>query len=202
MEKFYLERPSIERKNDALEYIKEILDNNKSDTDGTNKLKYYINNYEEWIIKIENDEKIVPSEESVPQKTYFFIRENDNRIIGMTNIRLILNKILEDIGGHIGYSIRPSERQKGYNKIQLYLALIECQKNGLDVIMLDCLKNNVGSSKTITSLGGFLVKEEEKNFHDGIVTIQDYNINIDESLKKYKDIYEPYIAMKEGIKIK
>ena len=38
MEKFYLEKPSIERKNDALEYIKEILANNKSDTDGTNKL--------------------------------------------------------------------------------------------------------------------------------------------------------------------
>lgn len=202
MEKFYLERPSIERKNDALEYIKEILDNNKSDTDGTNKLKHYINNYEEWIIKIENDEKIVPSEESVPSKTYFFIRENDNRIIGMTHIRLTLNKILEDIGGHIGYSIRPSERQKGYNKIQLYLALIECQKNSLDIIMLDCLRDNIGSSKTITSLGGFLVKEEEKNFHDETVTIQDYNINIDESIEKYKDIYEPYIAMKEEIKIK
>lgn len=202
MEKFYLEKPSIERKNDALEYIKEILANNKSDTDGTNKLKHYIDNYEEWIMKIENDEKIVLSEESVPSKTYFFIRESDNKIIGMTHIRLTLNKMLADIGGHIGYNIRPSERQKGYNKIQLYLALIECQKNGLDIIMLDCLKDNLGSSKTIISLGGFLVKEEEKSFHEKQVTIQDYNINVDESLENYKDIYEPYVVIKNERKNK
>ncbi|MBE6160247.1 MAG: GNAT family N-acetyltransferase [Lactobacillales bacterium] len=202
MEKFYLEKPSIERKKDALEYIKEILANNKSDTDGTNKLKHYIDNYEEWITKIENDEKIVPSEESVPSKTYFFIRESDNKIIGMTHIRLTLNKMLADIGGHIGYNIRPSERQKGYNKIQLYLALIECQKNGLDIIMIDCLKDNLGSSKTIISLGGFLVKEEEKSFHEKQVTIQDYNINVDESLENYKDIYEPYVVIKNERKNK
>ena len=202
MEKFYFEKPSIDRKNDALKYIKEILDNNKSDTDGTNKLKHYIDNYEGWIDKLENDEKIIPSDESVPSKTFFFIRESDNKIIGMTHIRLTLNKMLKDIGGHIGYSIRPSERQKGYNKIQLYLALVECKKNDLDIIMLDCLKDNKGSSKTIEALGGYLIKEEEKNFHDEKVTIQDYNINVNESIKKYKDVYKPNIAIKGIIRTK
>ena len=71
MEKFYLEKPSLERKAEALEYIKEILNVNKSDTDGTNKLKHYLDNYEGWIEKIENDERIIPSEESVPSKTFF-----------------------------------------------------------------------------------------------------------------------------------
>jgi predicted acetyltransferase len=202
MEKFYLEKPSLERKAEALEYIKEILNVNKSDTDGTNKLKHYLDNYEGWLEKIENDERIIPSEESVPSKTFFLIRENDNKIIGMIHIRLTLNKMLADIGGHIGYSIRPTERRKGYNKINLYLGLIECQKNGLEIIMLDCLKDNIGSSKTIEALGGYLVKEEEKNFHDKRVTIQDYNINVNESIEKYKDIYVPYMVIKEEIKIK
>ncbi|MBD9104950.1 GNAT family N-acetyltransferase [bacterium] len=202
MEKFYLEKPSLERKDEALEYIKEILNVNKSDTDGTNKLKHYLDNYDGWLEKIENDEKIIPSEESVPSKTFFLIRENDNKIIGMIHIRLTLNKMLADIGGHIGYSIRPTERRKGYNKINLYLGLIECQKNGLDIIMLDCLKDNIGSSKTIEALGGYLVKEEEKNFHDERVTIQDYNINVNESLEKYKDIYVPNMVIKEEIKTK
>ena len=202
MEKFYLERPSLERKDEALEYIKEILNVNKSDTDGTNKLKHYLDNYDGWLEKIENDEKIIPSEESVPSKTFFLIRENDNKIIGMIHIRLTLNKMLADIGGHIGYSIRPTERRKGYNKINLYLGLIECQKNGLDIIMLDCLKDNIGSSKTIEALGGYLVKEEEKNFHNEMVTIQDYNINVNESIEKYKDIYVPNMVIKEEIKTK
>ena len=202
MEKFYLEKPSLKRKDEALEYIKEILNVNKSDTDGTNKLKHYLDNYDGWLEKIENDEKIIPSEESVPSKTFFLIRENDNKIIGMIHIRLTLNKMLADIGGHIGYSIRPTERRKGYNKINLYLGLIECQKNGLDIIMLDCLKDNIGSSKTIEALGGYLVKEEEKNFHDERVTIQDYNINVNESIEKYKDIYAPNMVIKEEIKTK
>ena len=120
----------------------------------------------------------------------------------MIHIRLTLNKMLADIGGHIGYSIRPTERRKGYNKINLYLGLIECQKNSLDIIMLDCLKDNIGSSKTIEALGGYLVKEEEKNFHDERVTIQDYNINVNESIEKYKDIYVPNMVIKEEIKTK
>ena len=51
-------------------------------------------------------------------------------------------------------------------------------------------------------MGGYLVKEEEKNFHDEMVTIQDYNINVNESIEKYKDIYVPNIVIKEEIKIK
>ena len=62
-------------------------------------MKYYINNYEVWLEKLENDEQIISSEESFPSKTYFFIRETDNKIIGMTHIRLALNKMLADIGG-------------------------------------------------------------------------------------------------------
>lgn len=201
MEKFYLVKPSLERKNDALDYIQEILDNNKNDTDGTNKLKYYLNNYEEWIVKIEKDEKIIPTEESVPSKTYFFIRENDNKIVGMVHIRLALNKMLSDIGGNIGYSIRPSERKKGYSKIQLYLALLECQKNNLDIIMLDCLSKNIKSSKTIQALGGCLIKEEEKIFHDKKVSIQDYYINIKESITNYENIYMPFLATSEQPKV-
>lgn len=195
MERFYLEKPSLERKEEAIEYIIEILKDN-SGTDGTNKLRHYIYNYEEWIIKLENDEKIIPSEEAVPSKTYFLIRENDNKIVGMIHINLTLNEMLKDIGGHIGYSISPKERRKGYNKINLYLALIECQKNNLDVIMLDCLKENEGSARTIKALGGYLVKEETKNFHGESVIIQDYNINVEESLEKYRDTYDGYVVDK------
>lgn len=196
MDKFYLEKPTLERKEDALNYINEIL-NNKSDTDGTNKLRHYIDNYEEWINKIESDETIIPSEKSVPSKTFFLIRENDNKIVGMIHIRLALNEMLKELGGNIGYSIAPSERGKGYNKINLYLALIECKKNNMDIVMLDCVKDNVASWKTITALGGYLVKEEVKKYQDKNVVIQDYDINVNESLDRYRDVYEQYITTQQ-----
>ena len=56
----------------------------------------------------------------------FRIKSNDNKIIG--NIKVTLNENLKKFGGHIGYSIRPTERNKGYNKINLYLGLKICQE--------------------------------------------------------------------------
>ena len=46
----------------------------------------------------------------------FLVREVDNMIIGMVNIRLALNEKLKNRNGNIGYSIRPTQRRKGYNK--------------------------------------------------------------------------------------
>ena len=52
----------------------------------------------------------------------------------MINIRTALNERLSKFGGNIGYGIRPTERRKGYNKINLYMGLIEAQKLGLEII--------------------------------------------------------------------
>ena len=51
------------------------------------------------------------------------VRENDQKIVGMVNIRHSLNAYLERCGGHIGVSIVPSERHKGYATQMLKMAL-------------------------------------------------------------------------------
>ena len=96
--------------------------------------------YEEWLEKVtkEQSKEYTESIGKVPANTYFTIRESDNKIIGMVNIRHYLNDYLRKFGGHIGYGIRPTERRKGYNKIQLYLTLLKAQKLGLDKVMLGC----------------------------------------------------------------
>ena len=52
--------------------------------------------------------------EFVPATQYIFVREEDNKIVGMLQIRHYLNDNLLKVGGHIGYSVAPSERRKGY----------------------------------------------------------------------------------------
>ena len=84
--------------------------------------------------------------------TIFFVRINDNKIIGMINIRLALNERLKKIGGNIGYCIRPTERGNGYNKINLYLGLKICQKYGIKEVLLDADKDNPASWRTTVSL--------------------------------------------------
>lgn len=119
------------------------------------------------------------------------IRKNDNKIIGTINIRWNLSEEMKKFAGNIGYAIRPTERRKGYNKINLYLGLIEAKKVGLDRVMLDCEAKNLASSKTMEALGGKL-ERTEIDPSDGILTSV-YWIEIDESLEKYKDEYANFI---------
>jgi predicted acetyltransferase len=192
MDKFFFEVPSIRRKQDAIDYIKEFKMYN-SRINGVGELDNYLlfNDYEGWLLKLEDDYVRVPSEEGVPTRTYFFVRESDNRIIGMINIRLVLNERLKKIGGNIGYSIRPTERNKGYNKINLYLGLKICKEYGLDKVFLDALKDNIASWKTMESLGGYLIRDyyESTYFKD---FIKDYEIDINKCLVDNKK-YEMYV---------
>lgn len=98
---------------------------------------------------------------------------------------------MKKFGGNIGYCIRPTERKKGYNKINLYLGLIEAQILGLQKVMLDCDVNNIASSKTMESLGGIL-ERTEINPYDGILT-SIYWIDVPQSINKYKEEYQKYI---------
>ena len=190
MEKFYYEVPSIKRKDDAIEYIKEHYEY-KSDINGSGGLYRYLDNYEGWLEKLEKDYTMIPNEERVPARTYFLVRESDNRIVGMINIRTALNEKQRKFGGHIGYGIRPTERRKGYNKINLYLGLKVCDNYGIETVFMDADINNPASWKTIEALGGVRIKEYYNE--EAKCVIVDYNINVKESLEKYKDVYEPFI---------
>mgnify|MGYP004531149769 FL=1 len=190
MEKFKHVKPQIEHERQAIEYINEFYKYN-SKINGVGGLDNYLDNYSTWLQKLDEDIKRKPTEEKVPSETFFLIRKNDNKIVGMINIRLELNENLKKIGGHIGYSIRPEERKKGYNKINLYLGLKECQKHGIKEVLMDCDKDNIGSAKTMQALNGVLIKEWYDKQKDR--TIQYYIIDIDKSLENNKEKYEVYI---------
>ena len=127
MERFYLEVPCLERKEEAIAYIKEFQEYG-SQINGAGGLNHYLGDYEGWLRTTEAHNLVVTNEVRVPAREFFLVRENDRKIVGMINIRLALNERLKKYGGHIGYSIRPTERGKGYNKINLYLGLKVCNQ--------------------------------------------------------------------------
>ena len=194
MEKYYLEKPSLKRKLEAIEYIKEHEMANSA-INGSNSLNLFLkeSTYEKWLEKNEETEnkdyaKLVGL---VPSATYFTIRKSDNKIVGMVNIRYNLNEYLRKIAGHIGYSIRPSERGKGLAKIQLYLALKEAIKVNLNKVMISCEQNNIASEKTILALGGILERIEYDEPRDRYLKV--HMLDVKESLEKNKEIYEKYM---------
>lgn len=195
MEIFHLEIPSIERKAEALEYLEEHVRfaSNLNGTGGLDKCLKGLT-YEEWldnVIKCQ-EKNYAESNGKVAATTYFTIRESDNKIIGMVSFRHYLNKYLKNFGGHIGYGIRPTERRKGYAKIQLYLVLLEAQKMGINKVMVDCVDTNEASEKVIKSLGG--VFEREVYEENKKVTLHNYWINVDESISKNEEKYQPFVC--------
>ena len=191
MEKFCFEVPGIDRKEDAVEFINEFYEF-KSDINGTGGLQRFLDNYEGWLDKLQQDYTRKANEEKVPARTFFLVRSSDDRIVGMINIRLALNENLKKFGGHIGYSIRPTERGKGYNKINLYLGLKVCQEYGIDTVLMDADKDNPASWKTMEALGGVNVREffDDQNAH---CIVKDYEINVNKSISDNSTTYEPMI---------
>lgn len=102
----------------------------------------------------------------VPDTTLFCLDEERDIFVGAVNIRHYLNDFLLLNGGHIGDGVRPSERRKGIASKMIGLALKECEKIGLDKVLMVCDKENIGSAKSIQNNGGIL---ENEIVVDGVV---------------------------------
>lgn len=113
--------------------------------------------YEEWVKEKENEKNGVDLRDGyVPCTTLFLKRMSDNKVCGSISIRHELNEFLFNFGGHIGYSVTPSERGKGYGKLQLKMALEIAKDLGIEKCLITADKTNTLSNKTIISEGGVL----------------------------------------------
>jgi len=94
----------------------------------------------------------------VPANTFWLIR-NGKTILGILQLRHALTPFLEAEGGHIGYSVRPSERGKGYASRMLAMALDEARRVGLRRVLITCDRRNVASARVIRKNAGRLENE-------------------------------------------
>ena len=147
--------PTIEHKQAALDFRQEFFNHGEDSIDGGAQL-CKAPSYKFWLEVVEAAPTLV-HETWVPSSTYFAV-VND-KIVGTVNIRHELNDYLINVGGHIGYSVRPTERRKGYATEILRLALEKCRELGIKKALVTCNSDNRGSEKVILKNGG--VKESE-----------------------------------------
>lgn len=146
--------PTIEYKQQLLDY-REQFATEEDGIHGSSGLAF-TQSIEDWLVEIENARDIATVREGwVPAEQYIAL-DKENKIIGMLNFRKSLNDFLLQSAGHIGYSVAPSERRKGYATKMLQLALLEAHKFGLSKVLITCTDDNLGSIGVIENNGGVL----------------------------------------------
>ena len=150
MEKIILVKPDLSYADEIIKSKEESLKESPiiNGSAGLDRLS----SIEDWLEELNKRscEDTVP-EGLVPSSTYLGIREKDNYIVGMIDIRHYLNEYLTQVGGNIGYSVRKSERNKGYAKQMLKLALEKCKELKIKKVLITCDEDNIASEKVILS---------------------------------------------------
>ena len=150
MEKIILVKPDLSYADEIIKYKEESLEESPI-INGSAGLDRF-SSIEIWFeeLKKRSCEDTVPKG-LVPSSTYLGIREKDNYIVGMIDIRHYLNEYLTQVGGHIGYGVRKTERNKGYAKQMLKLALEKCKELKIKKVLITCDEDNIASEKVILS---------------------------------------------------
>ena len=150
MEKIILVKPDLSYADEIIKYKEESLAESPI-INGSAGLDRF-SSIEIWFeeLKKRSCEDTVPKG-LVPSSTYLAVREKDNYIVGMIDIRHYLNEYLTQVGGHIGYGVRKTERNKGYAKQMLKLALEKCKELKIKRVLITCDEDNIASEKVILS---------------------------------------------------
>ena len=150
MEKIILVKPDLSYADEIIKYKEESLAESPiiNGSAGLDRLS----SIEDWLEELNKRscEDTVPKG-LVPSSTYLGVREKDNYIVGMIDIRHYLNEYLTQVGGNIGYSVRKTERNKGYAKQMLKLALGKCRDLKMKKVLITCDEDNIASEKVILS---------------------------------------------------
>lgn len=150
MDKIILVKPDLSYADEIIKYKKKSLAESPI-INGSAGLDRF-SSIEIWFeeLKKRSCEDTVPKG-LVPSSTYLGVREKDNYIVGMIDIRHYLNEYLTQVGGHIGYGVRKTERNKGYAKQMLKLALEKCKELKIKKVLITCDEDNIASEKVILS---------------------------------------------------
>lgn len=175
MDKLQLILPTAAYAQQIAAYRQAFLNSGDS-MDGTGSLSR-MEDPSEWLQQcwdLQQEDRV--PEGWVPATQYICIRESDDKLVGMIQIRHRFNAFLEKYGGNIGYSVLPSERRQGYAKWMIGAVLPHCKSIGLERVLVCCTNENPGSRGAILTNGGIYestvyLEEDDKHLERYWITV-------------------------------
>ena len=166
-QKIHLREPDEADREQVMAYREEFLALG-SRMDGTSALDQYAD-FDAWLAAIRNLKDPATTPAGLVPATQYLALDEQEQLVGMTNLRHHLNDYLLAYGGHIGYSVLPSQRQNGYATQMLHLTLEKAKERGIAKVRICCDRYNAASAKTIRANGGVL-EDELFDSSDGTLT--------------------------------
>jgi len=160
---FELRKLSISDDMDIYEMLQEMPENENG---FVNPIKgKTFDEYKQWLISTDSLSKANELVEGwkVPMNVYWLYV--DGYPVGFGKLRHFLTDKLREAGGHVGYSIRPSQRNKGYGTILLRMIIEEAKKMNIDKLLLTIRNENTGSIKVALNNNGKVERiSEDKHY--------------------------------------
>ena len=147
-----LRRPTLADKETVLDMMAEFEATRSAHDGGFWDAENF--DYEEWLETNHNKEMGIGLPENRVPSIQFVSFDDVGRALGFLNLRLRLNEGLLNHAGHIGYSIRPSERGKGYAKEALRQGLQVAKEKNIKRALVTCSTENPASRAVILANGG------------------------------------------------
>ncbi|MGZ9583721.1 GNAT family N-acetyltransferase [Paenibacillus marinisediminis] len=155
---YELRKLSISDDMDIYEMLQEIPRDENGFINSTNGRTF--EEYKQWLTRSEAISKAEGLEDwMVPSNTYWLYA--NGYPVGFGKLRHYLTEKLREEGGHVGYTIRPSERKKGYGSMLLKLMLEEAKSMNIDKVLLTVQNNNTNSIKVALNNNGIIERSNE-----------------------------------------
>ena len=155
MIKFIL--PEKENEKDVIDFYDEFKNNNDTCIGYNN-----YSNYKEWLQEMQNRKNNVNLKKGYVKENFYLCYENDV-LVGVFSLKFELTDYLLNYGGHIGYAVRPTMRNRGIATRILSQGIDIAIGLGINKLLLVCDEDNYASEKVILNNDG---KFENKLFDE------------------------------------